>query len=159
MKGWIYQISVSGGGVPKMGVEAAEVTVKGIVGDRQRNRRFHGGPRRAVCLFSWERIEALQGEGHPIYPGSIGENLTVAGLDWEQVVPGVQLRLGEEVVLEITSYTVPCKNIADSFREGEMGRVSQKLYPGWSRVYARVVQPGLIRTGDFVQFITKSYCL
>ena len=122
-KGWIYQISVSGGGVPKVGVEAAEVTINGIVGDRQRNRRFHGGPRRADCLFSWEHIQALQGEGHPIYPGSIGENLTLAGLDWSQLVPGVCLRLGESVVLEITSYTVPCKNIVDSFTAGEIGRV------------------------------------
>jgi MOSC domain-containing protein YiiM len=79
----------------------------------------------------------LQGEGHPIYPGSIGENLTLAGLDWEQVVPDVRLHLGESVILEATSYTVPYKNIANSFLEEAIGRVSQKLYPG-GRGFMRV---------------------
>ena len=52
----------------------------GLEGDRHRNRKLHGGPDRALCLFSLERIEALQAEGHPIEPGTLGENLTLA--DW-----------------------------------------------------------------------------
>ena len=52
----------------------------GLEGDRQRDLRFHGGPLRAVSLYSLELIEALQAEGHPIAPGAMGENLTMAGV-------------------------------------------------------------------------------
>ena len=38
---------------------------------------FHGGPERALCLFSLERILELQAEGHPIFPGAAGENITI----------------------------------------------------------------------------------
>ncbi len=73
----VHQISVSDGGVPKLPVLEATVSDKGVDGDRQRNLKFHGGPDRAVCLYSLELIERLQDEGHPIDPGSSGENLTV----------------------------------------------------------------------------------
>jgi MOSC domain-containing protein YiiM len=66
----VAQISVSAGGVPKRAVPAARVTTLGIEGDVQRNREHHGGPDRALCLFSLERIRALRAEGHPIVPGA-----------------------------------------------------------------------------------------
>jgi MOSC domain-containing protein YiiM len=153
MHGTIVQLSTSPGGVPKLPVPAAEVTPAGMTGDRQRNLRFHGGPQRALCLYSLETILRLQGEGHPISPGSTGENVTVSGLPWEEVRPGTRMALGEEVVVEVTSYTTPCRNIAGSFREGAFTRVSQKLHPGDSRVYARVLRAGWLRTGDSVRVL------
>lgn len=155
MPGLIYQINTSPGGVPKLPQESADITPDGLIGDKHRNRRYHGGPLRAICLYSWELIQSLQAEGHPIYSGAIGENLTLTGLDWSQLVPGVHLYLGATVILEITSYTVPCENIADSFAAGNIGRVSQKRHPGWSRVYAQVVEPGRIQVGDSVQLVVE----
>lgn len=153
MSARVHQLSVSGGGVPKLPVPEARVTPQGLAGDRQRNRRFHGGPKRAVCLFPLEEIERLRAEGHPIAPGTTGENVTVAGLPWDRVRPGARLALGDEVVLEVTSYTAPCKNIAPSFHDGDFTRISQKLHPGESRVYARVLTPGLLRAGDPVRLL------
>lgn len=149
--GRIVQISVNPrGGVPKMRVREARITTTGVEGDKQRDRRFHGGPDRAVCLFSYEHIRALQDEGHPIDCGTTGENLTISGLDWAALQPGSVLRLGNEVQLEIASYTAPCVNIAASFTHGEFKRISHKLRPGWSRVYARVLVEGTVREGDSV---------
>ena len=102
--GRVFQINVSGGGVPKSPVRSVEISVFGLQGDRQRDLEHHGGIERAVCLFSLERILALQAEGHPIYPGSVGENVTLSGLDWARLVPGARLRLGEWVEIEITGY-------------------------------------------------------
>ncbi|HKZ06999.1 MAG TPA: MOSC domain-containing protein [Methylomirabilota bacterium] len=151
--GRIAQISVSPGGVPKRPVEAADVTTQGVSGDAQRDREHHGGPERAVCLFSMEAIRDLRAEGHPIEPGHIGENVTLEGLDWDAVTPGTRLRLGADVLLEITRYTSPCHNIRGSFAGGDVGRVSQKKHPGWSRVYARVLRAGAIRRGDPVRLV------
>jgi MOSC domain-containing protein YiiM len=150
--GRVVQISVNPrGGVPKHRVAAVEIQVNGVLGDKQRDRRYHGGPERAVCLFSLERILDLQDEGHPIDCGTTGENLTLSGLDWAKIVPGVLLNIGE-VQLEITSYAAPCKTIIESFVDGHFKRIGQKVHPGWSRVYARVVQEGTVHEGDVVSF-------
>jgi MOSC domain-containing protein YiiM len=147
--GILHAINVSNGGVPKLPRDWARVSASGVEGDRQEDRRFHGGPDRAVCLYSLDLIEALQGEGHPIVPGSIGENLTLHGLDWTEVRPEARVEIGE-VVLEVTRATSPCQKIAASFTDGDFTRVSQKVYPGWSRFYARVVREGLVSVGDRV---------
>lgn len=151
--GRVVQISVSRGGVPKLPVPQARLSSAGVEGDRQNDRRHHGGPDRAVCIYSLELIEALQQEGHPIVPGSAGENLTVSGLNWDGIAPGVRLTVGE-ATLEIASFTVPCKTIRASFADGRFERISQKTNPGWSRVYARVLFAGEARIGDAVE-ITK----
>jgi len=152
-EGRIVQISISAGGVPKRPVAEARVTADGIDGDGHRNTRYHGGPERALCLYSLERIRALAAEGHPIVPGSIGENVTIEGLEWSAVEPGARMRLGERVVIEVTRYTSPCFNITSSFTDGDYSRVSQKQQPGWSRVYARVLTEGVIRRDDRVRLL------
>lgn len=153
MRGHVFQLGASPGGVPKLPVRQAAVTPAGLEGDRQRDLRHHGGPERALCLYSLERILALQGEGHPVFPGSTGENVTLAGIPWEEVRPGARLALGDEVVVEVTSYTVPCRNIAGSFRDRRFSRISQKLHPGDSRVYVRVLRTGTLRIGDPVRVL------
>ena len=154
-EGRIVQISISAGGVPKRPVDEARVTAAGIDGDGHRNTRYHGGPDRALCLYSIERIRALAAEGHPIVPGSIGENVTIEGLEWNDVEPGTRIRLGERVVIEVTRYTSPCFNITASFTDGDYSRVSQKQQPGSSRVYARVLTEGVIRRNEPVVRLLK----
>lgn len=144
----IVQVSISRGGVPKLPVAEGVVTELGIEGDGHGNPDVHGGPERALCLFSIERIEAMAAEGHPIAAGSTGENITLRGIDWDLVVPGSRLRLGRDVVVEVTRYTTPCKTNARWFIGGDINRMHQNLFPGFSRVYARVLAGGVVRPGD-----------
>jgi MOSC domain-containing protein YiiM len=149
--GRIASINISAGGVPKRRVSDAKVSRLGLERDAQDDTKHHGGSERAVCLYSLERIHSLQAEGHPIDAGTAGENVTLEGIDWDLIVPGARLRLGAEVLLEIASFTNPCKTIKASFIDGEFIRIAQKLHPGWSRVYARVLSEGSIRFGDPVE--------
>ena len=149
--GRLESINTSRGGVPKTSVFEALVTANGLDGDRQRDRRYHGGPDRAVVLFSLDVIRALRREGHPIAAGTTGENLTVSGIDWSAVVPGAGLRVGE-VLLLITKYTSPCETIASEFLGDDFMRISQKVHAGWSRVCARVTAAGVVYMGDPVTF-------
>lgn len=149
----LHQINVSNGGVPKLPVPEARITKDGVVGDRQRSLKIHGGPDRAVCLFSLEVIEALRAEGHPIAPGSSGENLTLAGVEWATLKSGDRVRVGTSAQLEIVSYTSPCENNAGWFLNGDFKRISQKRHPGWSRLYARVMAEGVVRQGDAVEIL------
>lgn len=154
--GVIHQISVSDGGVPKLATPVATISENGVSGDRQRDQRNHGGPERAVCLYSLEVIERLRAEGHPIQPGTAGENITVSGLDWSRAQSGARLRLGDSVLLELTRFTTPCQNIAPSFIQGDFQRILVTRSPGDSRIYARVLVPGEVRAGDRVEFIEEA---
>ena len=130
------------------------ITEDGLDGDRQRNLQYHGGRDRAIVLFSLDVIHALQQEGHPIAVGTTGENLTVSGMDWPSLAPGIELQIGD-VRLHITSYAAPCETIGPSFLKRNFPRISQKVHPGWSRLCARVLTGGLVRIGDAIDVSPK----
>ena len=145
--GTIAQVSTSNGGVPKLPVFQAFISSEGLEGDWQEDRRHHGGPERAVCLFSLDIMRVLHAEGHPISPGTTGDNITVEGIDWSLLVPGAVLEVGE-AQLQVTGYAVPCRTIRASFSDRNSNRISEKLHPAESRVYARVLRAGVVRPGD-----------
>ena len=148
-EGRVVQLNVSDGGVPKKPVEVAEVGDRGLVGDRQAERRHHGKPLQALCIWSADVIDALRSEGHPIEAGSAGENITVAGVDWSTIRPGTQLLVGD-VLAEISAWATPCKKNASWFADRDFNRIEHGRHPGWSRAYAWVREPGTIRQGDTV---------
>ena len=151
----VHQISISQGGVPKLPIPRARITTNGVEGDVQANREHHGGPERAVCLFALSIIDDLRAQGHPIVPGSAGENLTLADItceQWGSVQPGARLKFSGGVELEIASYCQPCSKIRESFREGQILLIKQAVNPGRSRVYARVITEGAVATGESVEF-------
>src|SRR4051812_30110341 len=112
--GRLESINTSRGGPLKESVFEALITEQGIAGDHQSDPRHHGGPDRAVVLFSLDRIRDLQREGHSISVGTIGENLTLSGVDWVSVRPGTELTIGA-VRLRVTRYANPCHKIAGAF--------------------------------------------
>jgi MOSC domain-containing protein YiiM len=150
MTGRIFQLSRGGGGVPKQSVPEAEVGELGLAGDRQKHEKIHGGPERALCLFSLEVIEKLQAEGHPIYPGSTGENVTIAGIDWASLRQGSRLQLGE-VIVELTRTADPCMQIAASFVARKFKRLEVQNDTRW---YCRIVHTGVLRIGMPVRVLS-----
>lgn len=142
--GTLVQVSASSGGVPKLPLLTARVTAAGLEGDRQRTRKHHGRPWQALCLWSAEVVDALAAEGHPIGYGSAGENLTLGGLEWSQLGPGVRLRVGT-ALLETTAVAIPCKQNARWFADGRFSRLGRS-----PRRYARVVEDGDVSPGDLV---------
>jgi MOSC domain-containing protein YiiM len=154
-EGILHSINVSRGGVPKTAVAFAHIGLGGLGTDRQNDLVHHGGPDRAVSLYSLERIVALQNEGHPIVAGSIAENLTLSGVDWDVLQSGVRLEVGE-AMLELTRPVTPCFKIAASFRDGNVNRVSAKTHPGWNRWYARVLREATVFPGDPIYFSLPS---
>jgi len=150
VEGFVHQVSTSGGGVPKTSTDGGYVSLSGLVEDGHAES-FHGGPHKALCLFSLEVIESLQAQGHPLAPGAAGENVTVGGIDWARVSPGTRWMIGADVEIEITNYTVPCQKNSRWFLNGDISQMNQERFPGRSRVYARVLTEGFIQAGD--QFV------
>jgi MOSC domain-containing protein YiiM len=153
--GRVVQVSVSPGGVPKLSVGRARVRVArvGLEGDAQAHKGVHGGPHRAVCLFGLEAIRRVAVEGHPIAPGTVGENITTEGIELSTLAPGTRLAIGDELLLEISNPANPCDTIRGSFRDGRSGRISILTHPSDSRVYARVLVEGTVAEGDAVRVL------
>jgi len=144
--GSVARINVSNGGVPKLAVQRADVGFRGVIGDRQGSRQHHGRPWQALCLWSHEVISGFARDGHPIAPGCAGENLTVSSLDWSAVRPGMLLRIGTALA-ETSSWAIPCRHNAQWFTDGDFNRMSHERGP-IARVYATVLEPGVVHTGD-----------
>ena len=62
----------------------------------------------AVCIQDIELLETLKRDGYPVGPGAIGENLTVRGLNVQQLTPGTQLAFENGPLLELTELRRPC---------------------------------------------------
>ena len=152
MPGTVLSINVSPGGVPKLPIPEALITAAGVTGDRQRDLKWHGGADRAVSLLAMAVIREMRAAGHPIAPGSTGENLTLDGFTAEDLRPGIRLRIGT-AVLELTTWLEPCSKIGGSFSGRKFLALNHEHHPCRSRIGARVLEAGLVRTGDIVAVV------
>lgn len=147
LAGRLEQINVSAGGVPKTAVPTARVGHQGLEGDAQRDRKHHGRPFQAVCLWAREVIEGLAATGHPIAAGCAGENFTLSGVDWAAMRPGARLRVGT-VTLEVSFPATPCHHQTRWFADGDFSRIDFDREPRATRWYAWVREPGDVAVGD-----------
>ncbi|MEN3273530.1 MAG: hypothetical protein V7636_2291 [Actinomycetota bacterium] len=150
--GRVAQINTSAGGVPKLGVDHVDIASDGLVGDRQADDAHHGRPFQAVCLWTTDAITDLVAAGHGVVPGSVGENLTVDGLDWTALRPGARLRVGSSL-LELSFPAIPCKKQAQWFSDGDFSRLAFENNPRWARWYAWVRESGSVMTDDQVLIV------
>jgi MOSC domain-containing protein YiiM len=150
--GSVVSVNVNDGGVPKLPVAEQWVGPMGLAGDRHNEPEpSHGGVDQAVCLYSMEAIQRLVAEGHNVFPGAFGENLTLEGIELDSIGPGDRLTIGEGgLVIEITWNAAPCYKQADWFSDGKFARISHRTHPAEARWYARVVSEGPVRPGDRV---------
>ncbi len=153
MIGRLDSIQASSGGVPKLPVGEAVVGPSGIEGDGHNNRRNHGRPWQALCIYSADLLGELEAEGHPIGAGSAGENLTISGIDWTRMRGGLTITIGSgptPVRLQTSGPAAPCHKIGDCFVDRDWNRIDHVERPGWARWYASVRAGGTIRPGDTV---------
>ena len=152
MQGEIHSINISGsGGVPKLPIKEVFVRFEGVEGDfnRFRMEKKGGDIRRAISIFSLERIVQLQEEGHPIDIGTAGENFTIEGIDWTRLGVGMTIKLGSALI-RLSEPCAPCSKIGGSFMENEFSRIDQNKRGGWSRWSASVIEEGAVSVGDAV---------
>jgi MOSC domain-containing protein YiiM len=149
MHGVLAQLNVSPGGIPKLPVLFAHVTRDGVAGDWQRNRKYHGGPDRAVCLYSEELYAELRGEGVDLVNGAVGENFTTRGVNLQHLAKGDRLRVGTECVIELTDIRIPCRTLT------KWDANLPRLIQGRSGWVARVITGGTVRPGDPIEVLPR----
>ena len=162
MTGVILQINVSPGGLPKRPISEAAVTVQGILGDGWSHPDIHGSPNQAVLLMTAEGIDELLAQGYPLFPGALGENLTVRGLDRRQMRVGQRYRIGE-VCLELTKLRGPCtalhvygSDIVKAVYDQQV-KAGDPSSPRWGLggFYARVLKMGTMRPHDIITLVDQ----
>jgi MOSC domain-containing protein YiiM len=128
-------------------VDAVDVTREGgIAGDFR--GAMKGQPyKRQVTLIERSDWDAAMAEvGHSIPWQERRSNLLVDGLDLPQV-GGVRLRIGADVVLEVTRETDPCERM-EALAQG----LRAALTPDWrGGVCTMVVYGGRIAVGDEIR--------
>ena len=129
-----------------------KVTKLNLKGDQQADLSVHGGPDKAVYVYSWENIlywrQQLQRED--LGPGSFGENLTVEGLLDQEVAIGDELEAGT-ARFQVTQPRLPCFKLAA--RIGLPGFPKVFLQSGRTGFYLRVLEEGVISAGDSIRRI------
>lgn len=124
-------------------------TSDGLAGDAQADRRCHGGNDKAVYGYG-DAAYAVWRDMFPrhaprLIPGSMGENLTLAGVDETTVCIGDRVGIGT-ALLQVTEPRQPCFKLALHFDDPAMPRaMTRSGLSGW---YYRVLEPGMVAAGD-----------
>ena len=117
----------------------------GLFGDAHANGCIH----RQVSLLATESINKMQGKGFKIKHGDFAENLTVEGIALYQLPLGTKLKVGENVLLEVTQIGKEChqgceirKKIGDCVmpREG---------------IFTCVLKGGKVKVGDIIEVVSE----
>ncbi len=150
MKGRVVSVNISGGGIPKMPVDTVEVLATHLQGDG-RNHEKHNREWRAVSLLDVEQLGRFQQLGFGVRPGSMGENLTIEGIDCRELMPGDIVDFENGVRLEITEPRIPCyvlDGIHPTLKEHSWGTCG---------TMARIVSGGTIMAGETFQFVANRF--
>lgn len=137
----------------------ASVGFLGLEGDEQADRRFHGGPDKALHHYAFDHYEAWRGElgrQHPMLarPGAFGENLSSHGITESTLCMGDRLRIGS-VLVEVSQARQPCWKLNDRFGwNGMARRVQDSMRTGW---YYRVLEPGVLQVGDAIELVNRPH--
>lgn len=130
-------------------------------GDTQADLENHGGPYRAVLMYSADHYEAwphqlkLAGiEGSLQGEGAFGENFTVTGFTEDTVCLGDILRIGE-VVVQVSQPRRPCWKLGRRHNMPGLPAAVERL--GWTGWYIRVLQTGFVEAGMNVEFVDRLY--
>jgi MOSC domain-containing protein YiiM len=136
-------------GIVKRRRDRVTVTPEGIAGDVQADRRFHGGPDKAIHHYAAESYERLATRFPAMAPllfaGTLGENLSTRGWTEDEVAIGDVYGAGD-VALQVTQPRRPCWKINDRLGEPGASRwIADQGITGW---YCRTLAGGELALGD-----------
>lgn len=130
-------------GEKKSNVQCCMVVVgHGLEGDA------HAGEwHRQVSLLAVESIDKMRIMGAEVWPGDFAENITTQGIDLMSLPTGTRLKVGDDIVLEITQIGKECHK-GCAIRE----QVGDCVMPR-EGVFAKVLEGGKAAVGDDVEVL------
>jgi MOSC domain-containing protein YiiM len=101
---------------------------------------------RQVSLLAKESIEKIRQKGLDVQYGDFAENLTTEGIDLPSLPVGTRLKVGSEVLLEVTQIGKVCHERCNIFYA-----VGDCVMPR-EGIFAKVLIGGEVRVGDQIEF-------
>jgi MOSC domain-containing protein YiiM len=103
---------------------------------------------RQVSLLATESIDKMRLMGLDVWPGDFAENLTTQGIELVSLPVGTRLRVGAEVVLEVTQIGKEChERCAIYYQAGDCVMPKEG-------VFARVLEGGRVEIGDRIEVLS-----
>ena len=100
---------------------------------------------RQVSLLAKESIEKIRAKGLDVNYGDFAENLTTEGIDLPSLPIGTRLKIGREVLLEVTQIGKVCHNRCNIFYT-----VGDCVMPR-EGIFAKVLVGGKIKVDDKIE--------
>ena len=128
-----------------------------LAGDYQANRKFHGGPDKAVCCYSAEHYPAWRDLLAPAAEmpfGAFGENFTVEGLTEDRVCVGDVFTVGSARA-QVSQPRQPCGNVSKRWERSDLPRLMEER--GQTGFYLRVLEPGEVGAGDILTLAERPH--
>lgn len=143
-QGKLYSICIS----PERGQLKTEVEQAKVIDNFGIENDGHAGDwHRQITCLSYESMQKIKAEKDlDIGPGSFAENLLIEGLDLVAIGVGGQLKIGSDVVLQVSQIG---KEDHPSVVTRKYG-VSLLPYEG---LFCKVISGGLIKKGDPVEVL------
>ncbi|HEX6704035.1 MAG TPA: MOSC domain-containing protein [Albitalea sp.] len=138
---------------------AVAVGAMGLAGDEQADLSVHGGITKAVYAYPvehypfWQTVRAqarAAGWNDPLPPGSLGENLTVAGLVETEVFIGDLLRF-PDCELAVSEPRFPCFKFNAAMGFAQAAKLMGQN--GWCGFYLAVRRPGSLSAGQGFELV------
>ncbi|WLR41471.1 MOSC domain-containing protein [Bacillus carboniphilus] len=128
-------------GIGKSAIKEVYLSKEGFHHDGVANTKFHGGPDRAVCFYSYEHYSMWEREYGVILPkAAFGENVTAINMHEKDVCIGGVYQLGEAIV-QVSQGRIPCQTITKRTTI-DLSRVIDTGYTGF---FCRVLSEGVVR--------------
>lgn len=143
-------------GIYKFPKDQVFIDELGIQGDVQIDKRYHGGPERALHQYSLKSYEKII-KAYPLlqqkaWPGSMGENLSIANMHEGNVCIGDVYQIGG-CKIQVSGPRMPCFKISAKFNTPNLNKfVAKHAIHGW---YYRVLQGGLLSLDDYVELVEQ----
>ena len=118
----------------------------GLKDDAHASSEWH----RQVSLMATESIQKMRDLGVDVGPGTFGENLTTEGIDLVSLPIGAELKVGPEVVLEVSQIGKVCHTKCSIFY-----KVGTCIMPQ-EGIFAKVIRGGTVRMGDEIKTIVNA---
>ena len=127
-----------------------------LAGDGQADLTVHGGPDKAICVYSVHHYPLWRDElgVAECGPGWFGENFSVEGQTETQVAVGDAYRIGTAVV-QISQPRAPCWKLGRRWHRADMPKlVVESGRTGW---YLRVLETGEVECGDALTLLERPF--
>jgi len=105
---------------------------------------------RQLSLLAGESIEKIKAKGLDVRCGDFAENLTTEGIDLLSLPVGTRLKVGQNVLLEVTQIGKVCHNRCNIFYA-----VGDCVMPR-EGIFARILTGGDVQVGDRIKIFPTS---